>query len=77
MKIQQQNEKQQMKNNNNKMKINITKISRGSLKQVPLLRVFDYLMIIYDYYDYFIIILWLFYDYFMIINDYLLFIIIY
>ena len=57
MKIQQQNEKQQMKNNNNKMKINITKISRGSLKQVPLLRVFDYLMIIYDYYDYFIIIL--------------------
>ena len=59
------NEKhQQMKNNNNsKMKINISKTSRGSPKQVLLLGVFDYFMAI-------VIILWLF----MIICYYKIFI---
>ena len=42
-------EHQQMKNNNNKMKINITKTSGGSPKQVPSLGVFDYFMVIDDY----------------------------
>ena len=32
-----------MKNNNNKIKINITKTSGGSLKQVPSLGDFDFL----------------------------------
>ena len=35
-------------NNNNKMKINIKKISGGSPKQVPSLRVFDYFMVTDD-----------------------------
>ena len=36
-------------NNNNKLKINITKTSAGSPKQVPPLGVFDYFMVIDDY----------------------------
>ena len=64
----------QMKNNNNnKMKIYITKTSGGSPKQVPSLGVFDYFMVTDDCLWLFMIILWLLIiicNYKMIIDDY-------
>ena len=47
-------------NNNNKMKINITKTSRGSPKQVPSPGVFDYFMVIDVYVNNYLWPLWLF-----------------
>ena len=61
-------EHQQMNNNSNKMKINITKTSGGSPKQVPPLGVFDYLWLFVIYVNNY---LWLVYDYFIIIDNYL------
>ena len=55
-----------MKNsNNNKVKIDITKTSRGSPNEVPSIGFFDYIIVI-DFW-----LLWLYYNYFMIIYDYL------